>query len=127
MGTEWAVRLSLHMHCASFERDRFIERGRKMTKRREFFQNGPQLKNQYDDDAVLRHYLARVLPPDILRATKLGLQLFGAWVAGDILLLGRTAEASPPKHVTYDAWGKRIDRIETSEAWKELGRIAAKA
>jgi alkylation response protein AidB-like acyl-CoA dehydrogenase len=27
--------------------------------------------------------------------------------------------------VPYDAWGRRVDRIETSDAWRELDRIAA--
>jgi len=120
------IRLNLRALRASFESDRFIEKGRKMTKGREFFQDGPQLKNQYDDDVVLRHYLMRVLPPTMLRSVEPGLRLFGAHVADNILLLGKTAEASPPKHIPYDAWGKRIDRIETSEAWRDLGRIAAK-
>jgi len=33
-----------------------------------FFQDPPRLGNQYDDDALLREYLARVLEPDALRA-----------------------------------------------------------
>ena len=32
-----------------------------------FEQAPPVLKNQYDDDRVLRSYLARVLPADVLR------------------------------------------------------------
>ena len=33
-----------------------------------FFQDPPRLGNQYDDDALLREYLARVFEPDALRA-----------------------------------------------------------
>ncbi len=32
-----------------------------------FQQTPPQLGNQYEDDRVLRSYLARVLPADVLR------------------------------------------------------------
>ena len=33
-----------------------------------FFQDPPELGNQYDDDAQLREYLARTVPPDVLAA-----------------------------------------------------------
>lgn len=32
----------------------------------EFFQAGPELGNQYDDDRVLRAYLRRTLPAGLL-------------------------------------------------------------
>ncbi len=70
----------------------------------EFFQDPPRLGNQYDDDALRR---------------------LGHRAATDILALGEAAEASPPRHVPYDAWGRRVDRIETSDAWHELDRISA--
>ena len=30
----------------------------------------------------------------------------------------------PPRLVQYDQWGRRIDRLETSEGWKKLKEIA---
>ncbi|MGH7710772.1 MAG: acyl-CoA dehydrogenase family protein, partial [Gemmatimonadaceae bacterium] len=38
---------------------------------------------------------------------------------------GDAAEATPPRHVPYDAWGQRVDRVATSDAWRELKCIAA--
>ena len=91
----------------------------------EYIQDSPQLANQYDDDAVLRSYLRWRLPKSVLADIEPGLARLGQRAATDILALGEEAEQSPPRHVPQDAWGKRIDRIETSEAWQELDRISA--
>jgi len=91
----------------------------------EFFQSGPELGNQYLDDALLRAYLRRTLPPAVLAELEPDFRRLGARVAGDILALAEAAEAEPPRHVPFDPWGRRIDDIATSDAWRALDRIAA--
>jgi alkylation response protein AidB-like acyl-CoA dehydrogenase len=91
----------------------------------EFFQDPPRLGNQYDDDALLRAYLRWRLPPKMLAEIEPDLRRLGHRAATDILALGESAEASPPRYVPYDAWGRRVDRIETSDAWHDLDRISA--
>jgi putative acyl-CoA dehydrogenase len=91
----------------------------------EFFQDPPRLGNQYDDDALLRAYLRWRLPATMLAEIEPSLRQLGHRAATDILALGEAAESSPPVHVPYDAWGCRVDRIETSDAWRELDRISA--
>jgi alkylation response protein AidB-like acyl-CoA dehydrogenase len=91
----------------------------------EFFQEGPTLGNQYDEDRVLRDYLRWKLPAAMLAEIEPGLRQLGRRAATDLLALGQAAEASPPRHVPYDPWGRRIDRIEVCDAWKQLERIAA--
>ncbi len=91
----------------------------------EFFQDPPRLGNQYDDDGLLRAYLRWRLPANMLAEIEPDLRRLGHRAATDILALGESAEASPPRHVPYDAWGRRVDRIETSDAWRELDRISA--
>lgn len=91
----------------------------------EFVQEQPRLGNQYDDDALLRSYLRWRLPAPMLSEIDPDLSRLGQRAATDILALGEEAEASPPRHIPYDAWGKRVDRIETSDAWRELDRISA--
>ena len=54
------------------------------------------------------------------------LNQFGDQVAGEINDLGRQVELEPPQLEQYDAWGKRVDRLKTSPAWKKLRDIAAK-
>ncbi|HET7612645.1 MAG TPA: acyl-CoA dehydrogenase family protein [Gemmatimonadaceae bacterium] len=91
----------------------------------EFFQDGPTLGNQYDDDRVLRSYLRRKLPAAVLADVEPSLRRLGERAATDILEIGDAAEREPPRHVPYDPWGRRIDRIETSDAWRQLDRISA--
>src|SRR5437868_7658590 len=91
----------------------------------EFVQEEPKLGNQYDDDALLRSYLGWGLPKKVLGDIEPDLRRLGNRVATDILAIAERAEASPPKHVPYDAWGRRVDRIETSDAWRELDSISA--
>jgi len=91
----------------------------------EFVQEEPKLGNQYDDDALLRSYLGWRLPKKVLGDIEPDLRRLGNRVATDILAIAERAEASPPKHVPYDAWGRRVDRIETSDAWRELDSISA--
>src|SRR5437763_15088151 len=91
----------------------------------EFVQEQPRLGNQYDDDAMLRSYLRWRLPAKLLAQVEPDLQRLGHRAATDILALGEEAEASPPRHVPYDAWGRRVDRIETSDAWRALDRVSA--
>jgi alkylation response protein AidB-like acyl-CoA dehydrogenase len=53
------------------------------------------------------------------------LHQFGSRVAGEINDLGRQVELEPPQLEQYDAWGKRVDRLITSPAWKQLHDISA--
>jgi len=91
----------------------------------EFFQDPPRLGNQHDDDAFLRAYLRWRLPADMLAEIEPDLRRLGHRAVTDILALGEAAEASPPRHVAYDGWGRRVDRIETSDAWRALDHISA--
>lgn len=91
----------------------------------DFFQTPPQLGNQYSEDRVLKTYLEWKLPSSMLAEIKPELHYLGQRVVEDILKLGQEAEACPPKHIPYDPWGKRIDRIEVSPAWKALDKISA--
>jgi acyl-CoA dehydrogenase len=89
-----------------------------------FFQAPPQLANTYEADAVLRDTLARLLPDDTaLVDLWRGL---GEAAAGPLQALAREAEAHPPRHLPYDAWGRRVDAIEVSPAWTALQDAAAR-
>jgi alkylation response protein AidB-like acyl-CoA dehydrogenase len=49
----------------------------------------------------------------------------GERAATDLLPLAAAAEAQPPRHVPFDAWGRRVDRLELSPGWLGLKRVAA--
>src|SRR5918911_3213688 len=91
----------------------------------EFFQDGPRLTNQFDDDRLLQSYLRRRLPTAMYAEIEQGLRRLGGRAAGELLALDAAAEANPPRHVPYDPWGRRLDAIETSAAWCVLDQIAA--
>ncbi len=91
----------------------------------DFIQQGPELKNQYEDDDLLRSYLRRKLPPRFLQEIEPDLRRFGERVITDILEWGLDAEKHEPRHIPLDAWGNRIDKIEVTEGWKQLKRVSA--
>ncbi|HEX5179399.1 MAG TPA: acyl-CoA dehydrogenase family protein [Gemmatimonadaceae bacterium] len=90
-----------------------------------FYQSPPVLGNQYRDDVLLRSYLRGTAPPAVLAEIEPELLALGGRAAGEWLALAEQAEAEPPRLRSYDPWGARIDRIETSSAWRALERISA--
>jgi putative acyl-CoA dehydrogenase len=92
---------------------------------KEFFQAPPVLKNQYQDDGVLRAWLKANMRGEVLREIQSGLERLGEKAAGEMLFMAADAEAQAPRHIPYDAWGRRMDRIEVAEGWKSLHRVAA--
>ncbi|WP_284348109.1 acyl-CoA dehydrogenase family protein [Roseisolibacter agri] len=90
-----------------------------------FFQDAPRVGDPWADDAALQAALRRLLPADVLATATPELARLGARAGGDLLALADAAEAAPPRHVPYDAWGRRVDRIEVSDAWRALDRASA--
>jgi alkylation response protein AidB-like acyl-CoA dehydrogenase len=90
-----------------------------------FFQEAPALGNQYRDDRVLRSYLARALPPEVLRAIEPALEAMGELAGGALYELQLADRANEPVLTQWDAWGRRVDRIEVSPLWRRAARIAA--
>jgi putative acyl-CoA dehydrogenase len=91
----------------------------------DFYQDPPRLDNQYTSDALLRSFLRRRLPAAMLAEIEPGLRRLGERAVTDVLALGDAAEANPPHHVPYDAWGRRTDDVIVSDAWRALDRISA--
>ena len=91
----------------------------------EFFQDAPKLTNQYHSDPLLRSFLERVIPKETLWEIEPGLIRLGERAVTDIYEWGKQAESSPPLHVPYDPWGRRVDEIRVSDAWKKLERTSA--
>uniref|UniRef100_A0A8C1UZ32 Uncharacterized protein n=1 Tax=Cyprinus carpio TaxID=7962 RepID=A0A8C1UZ32_CYPCA len=87
-----------------------------------FFQERPLLTNPFTQDALLRAYLQRHLPEQQVQRDLL---LFGERLVSEIEALGRQCELSPPVLQRYDAWGRRVDRILTCDAWTRLKHISA--
>lgn len=90
-----------------------------------FFQEPPELGNQYDEDRLLRAVLRRSIPAADFPEIEGDLRPFGDRVRGDIAEYAADANAHPPELVPYDPWGQRIDQIDVSHGWRELERISA--
>ena len=46
-------------------------------------------------------------------------------MATDIFALHTECDRNPPRLEHYDPWGRRVDRIITCGAWKQLKRVSA--
>ncbi len=91
----------------------------------DFVQNGPRLRNQYDDDATLRRWLARRLPPAMRDAIEPDLRELGA-LAAEAWSEARLRAPDEPRLTQWDAWGTRVDDIETTPGWQRGAAIAAR-
>jgi alkylation response protein AidB-like acyl-CoA dehydrogenase len=90
-----------------------------------FQQSPPTLGNQYEDDRVLKSYLARVFPIDMLREIEGSLAEMGRLAGADLYQLQLTDRLNEPRLTQWDAWGNRIDHIELTPLWRVAERIAA--
>lgn len=90
-----------------------------------FQQTPPALGNQYEDDRVLRSYLARALPPEMLREIEPSLAELGRLAGGDLYQLQLADRLNEPRLTQWDAWGNRVDLIEVTPLWRVAARLAA--
>lgn len=90
-----------------------------------FIQSPPVLGNQYGDDAFLRGYLQRRLPAGMLAEIEPSLTELGASAGGELYQLQLQDRLNEPTLTQWDAWGKRVDRIEVSPLWRRAADIAA--
>ncbi|MBM3342830.1 MAG: acyl-CoA dehydrogenase [Betaproteobacteria bacterium] len=90
-----------------------------------FIQAPPQLGNQFNADRVLRAYLSRTLPPQVLTEIEPTLTRMGELAGGELYQLQLVDRLNEPVHTPFDAWGNRIDRIDLTPLWQKAARIAA--
>jgi acyl-CoA dehydrogenase len=92
-----------------------------------FVQDAPVVSNRWLADPALRRALRRTLPADLFVTAAAEAEALGERSAGELAHLGRRAEANPPVHVAYDAWGNRIDELQVDPAWSALVAAGAEA
>jgi acyl-CoA dehydrogenase len=92
-----------------------------------FFQDGPRLRDEWEDDLALQRYLERVVPADVRGEITPSLQEMGYLAANELFDLSNemNRRENEPRLVQFDEWGRRIDRIETAPQWDAIGRVAA--
>lgn len=89
----------------------------------EFTQPAPRPRNRFRVDPTLRFTLERLLPKDIFVAATPSMDRMGERAATEMPPLAERAERNEPKHIVYDAWGRRIDEILVDESWRRLVEI----
>ena len=89
-----------------------------------FKQAPPTLGNQYEDDRVLRSYLARVFPRETLSEIEPSLFEMGRLAGAELYQLQLADRLHEPRLTQWDAWGNRIDKIEVTPLWQLAERIA---
>src|SRR5690606_22266826 len=92
-----------------------------------FLQSPPQLGNQYRDDAFLRGYLQRKLPPEMLREIEPQLDEMGELAGGELYRAQLADRVNEAVLTQWDAWGNRIDAIELTPLWKKAAPLAARS
>ena len=91
----------------------------------QFQQAPPVLGNQYEDDRVLRSYLARVLQAGVLSEVEESLAEMGRLAGNELYELQLADRLSVPILTQWDAWGNRVDRVEPTPLWRVAERLAA--
>ncbi|HWV37362.1 MAG TPA: acyl-CoA dehydrogenase family protein [Vulgatibacter sp.] len=90
-----------------------------------FFQSPPSLGNQYLDDRMLRGWLERTLPPEVLAEVRGDLERMGDLAGGELYRLQLEDRLNEPRLVQWDPWGHRVDRIEQTPLWRRAAVVAA--
>jgi alkylation response protein AidB-like acyl-CoA dehydrogenase len=91
-----------------------------------FFQDPPRPAHGYDGDPLLRELVARSIPGDALPAVEEELRHLGALAAGPLFEQQLAERAVEPRHVPFDPWGRRVDRLEATPLWREAQVLAAR-
>ena len=90
-----------------------------------FFQSPPRTPDLFESDEALQLELRRRLPDAVQERFAPRWKELGTACATRLVALVEQAEREAPQHVPYDAFGRRIDTIHTSEAWRALKDFSA--
>src|SRR5258706_2031754 len=91
-----------------------------------FVQPVPAPGDPYPKDHVMHAWLERLLGPQAHAAARPRLAALGRDIHESLRAAHADAEAHPPTLTRYDAWGARVDRIETAPGWERQRQAAAR-
>ncbi len=91
-----------------------------------FFQDPPRLTNEYVADTALQRLVERTVPAEVRQEIEPELAHLGERAATDLLEAAYelNQREHEPRLVHFDAWGNRVDRVETAPAWTTMARAA---
>src|SRR5699024_4246135 len=90
-----------------------------------FLQDAPRLPHPLHDDRLLGQLLRRRLPPARREVLIPDLEALADYAA---MAWRRRLQApvEAPVHTAWDAWGRRVDRISLTTAWREGPEITTR-
>ena len=91
----------------------------------DFLQSPPALRNTFETDPTLQSYLVRALPANVAGAIRSDLFELGTYAAR-AWLDARSRTPQTPHLTQWNAWGERIDRIETTATWQRGAALTAR-
>jgi len=96
-------------------------------KREYFQQEEPRLGNSYLEDEDLIDALKKILPKEYLKEIESDFISFAERLKpnGLIYQWAKSCENNPPTLTHYNAWGRRIDKINLDQGWINIQRMAA--
>ncbi len=89
-----------------------------------FVQPAPRPWHGFRDDWLVRSFVAHRLPAGMGADIAAELTDLGDLAAGPLQEFQRADRLNEPRHVPFDAWGERVDRIEVTPLWREAERLA---
>ena len=90
-----------------------------------FQQDPPSLGNQYDSDSLLREYLERTFPAELLERFEPEYRELGALNGGELYDCPSPISKTNRFTRVWDAWGNRVDEVEVTEVWKRAQVLGA--
>ncbi len=91
-----------------------------------FRQAPPSLGNTFDDDSLLGCWFERYLPQELARSLAPELRELGGLAGGELYALQLADRLNEPVLTQWDAWGRRIDRVEVTRLWCEAEKVAVR-
>jgi acyl-CoA dehydrogenase len=89
-----------------------------------FTQRAPDLGNQFTDDPLLRSWLGRVLPVELMQELREEFEELGAVVGSELYRMQLADRLNEPRLKQWDAWGNRVDEIELTPLWRQAERLS---
>lgn len=90
-----------------------------------FRQESPVLINEYSNDYFLKDYLRVYLPERYFEEIQPDLEKFGKRSATEFINYAKSCEQNPPKLISYNAWGDRVDKIILAPEWNTYRKVSA--
>jgi alkylation response protein AidB-like acyl-CoA dehydrogenase len=89
-----------------------------------FTQDPPRLQHLYRADPALQGLLRHALPAAMLAAAEPALDRLGELGAGELFRLQLEDRLNEPRLISWDPWGRRIDRVTVTPLWQAAERVA---